>query len=109
MNDVPYEQRLPARAISYRAKTTPDRVVVLLPRGDALEDGFFELTYRQLDHAVDNVAYWLDGALSDGKKVEYDSESQWPTIAYAGTNDYRCILLLYAMAKTNRKVSPGHH
>lgn len=103
MDDIPSEKRLPASVISHRANSTPDMVVVLLPKGQALEDDFFGLTYRRLNYAVDNVAFWLDSVLSQGKKVGYESESQWSTIVYAGSNDDRYVLLLYAVGKTNRK------
>ena len=117
MDDIPLEQRYYPTAISYRADQTPNRIFAVLPKGDALEDGFFDLTYCALDKAIDKAAYWLDEHLSSLEQVNGStngesngvtnghSKASSTTFCYVGPNDFRYVLFLAASLKTGRTVS----
>ncbi|KAK4893661.1 hypothetical protein LTR49_028473 [Elasticomyces elasticus] len=102
MEDVPKQQHLLPAAIDYRAKHTPNRVFAILPKGDSLADGFFNLTYAGLAKAVDSTAWWLEDVL--GAIPTEHKFTDFPTVPYIGPNDYRYHLLLLAAMKTGRKV-----
>lgn len=117
MDDIPLEQRYYPTAIAYRADQTPNRVFAVLPKGGALEDGFFDLTYRALDKAIDKAAYWLDEHLSRLEQINghangetngvtnNHSKASSTTFCYVGPNDFRYVLFLAASLKTDRTVS----
>lgn len=117
MDDIPLEQRYYPTAIAYRADQTPNRVFAVLPKGGALEDGFFNLTYRTLDKAIDKAAYWLDEHSSRLEQINghangetngvtnNHSKASSTTFCYVGPNDFRYVLFLAASLKTDRTVS----
>ena len=92
MEDVPKQQHLLPAAIDYRAKQSPDRIYAVLPKGDRLEDGFFDLTYAAFSKAVDAVARWLDDVL--GAIPPESIFNGFPTVPYIGPDDFRYILLI---------------
>ncbi|KAF7192191.1 Non-canonical non-ribosomal peptide synthetase FUB8 [Pseudocercospora fuligena] len=96
------DQQLLTQVLISRAKHSPDRVFGLLPKGEVLEDGFSELTYAALNHAVDNLAFWIDQKF--GGKVQESDSKKWPTIPYIGPNDVRYTLLTFAAMKTKRRL-----
>lgn len=116
MDDIPQDQRYYPTAIAYRADQTPDKTFAVLPKGDALEDGFFDLTYRALDKAIDKAAYWLDEHLKNLGQVngsthgetnghkDRNIHSSGTTVCYVGPNDFRYVLFLAAALKTDRTV-----
>lgn len=78
-----------------RAKDTPDRTFAIIPKTDSIEDGYMNLTYSQLDRAVNKMSWWLETQL--GKSKNFD------TIAYMGTSDHRYTFLYLAVMKTRRQ------
>lgn len=103
MDDVPADRRLYPAAIDYRAEHSPDKVFAILPNGDRLEDGFYELNYRAFAKAIDETAWWLDSVL--GAESTTSKAADFPAIPYVGANDFRYVLLTLACMKSRRKVS----
>ncbi|KXT14573.1 hypothetical protein AC579_9117 [Pseudocercospora musae] len=96
------DQELLTQVLISRAELSPNRVFSLLPKGEGLEDGFSELTYAALNHAVDNLAFWIDQKF--GGKVQESDSKKWPTIPYIGPNDVRYTILTFAVMKTKRRL-----
>ncbi|TKA73217.1 hypothetical protein B0A55_07778 [Friedmanniomyces simplex] len=102
MEDVPEQQQLLPAAVDYRAKHTPNKVYAALPKGDYLEDGFFDLTYAAFARAIDAMAWWLDSVL--GSKPAGTRFDDLATVPYVGPDDFRYVLLIHATMKTGRKI-----
>ncbi|KXT01991.1 hypothetical protein AC578_6536 [Pseudocercospora eumusae] len=96
------DQQLFTQVLISRATHSPDRIFGLLPKGECLEDGFSQLTYAASNHAVDNLAFWIDQKF--GGKVEESDSKKWPTIPYIGPNDIRYTLLTFAVMKAKRRL-----
>ncbi|KAK0258348.1 hypothetical protein LTR35_018177 [Friedmanniomyces endolithicus] len=102
MEDVTEQQHLLPAAVDYRAKHTPEKIYAALPKGDRLEDGFFDLTYTAFARAIDAAAWWLDSVL--GAKSAKTKFEELATIPYVGPDEFRYVLFIHAAMKTGRKV-----
>ncbi|KAK0258682.1 hypothetical protein LTR59_008457 [Friedmanniomyces endolithicus] len=102
MEDIPEQQHLLPAAVDYRAKHLPNKLYAALPRGDRLEDGFFDLTYAAFARAIDATAWWLDSVLG-ARPLETKFENLM-TVPYVGPEDFRYVLFIYAAMKTGRKM-----
>ncbi|TKA68253.1 hypothetical protein B0A55_09937 [Friedmanniomyces simplex] len=102
MEDVTEQQHLLPAAVDHRAKHTPEKIYAALPKGDRLEDGFFDLTYTAFARAIDAAAWWLDSVLgAKSAKTKFD---ELATVPYVGPDDFRYGLFIHAAMKTGRKV-----
>ncbi|KAL4759228.1 putative NRPS-like enzyme [Aspergillus foveolatus] len=89
----PVGNRLLPALVDEGARSTPDRLFGIIPKGPAVSDGFRNVTFRELAYAVDALAWWIHkhiGQPGDGPK----------TIAYMGANDIRYCIFLLSCAKT---------
>jgi acyl-CoA synthetase (AMP-forming)/AMP-acid ligase II len=82
--------------VEERAHDTPDRAFAIIPKTAALEDGYTNLTYAQLERGMDKMSWWLDEQLGSATNFE--------TFAYIGASDHRYTLLCLAATKTGRQV-----
>ncbi|PHH73109.1 hypothetical protein CDD82_5653 [Ophiocordyceps australis] len=90
-------ERLLTQVIDHVAQTDPEAVWMEYPRSaSSYDQGFRQITYRQLATAVDKLAWYLH------HNVEVESAFQ--TLAYIGPNDARYALIVYACIKTSFKV-----
>ncbi|KAI4209012.1 MAG: hypothetical protein LQ351_008010 [Letrouitia transgressa] len=82
--------------VDERARTDPERLYGASTWiGDDGKLKLRRITYRDLSDAVNRCAYWLDARL--GKLTGST------TLAYAGTMDYRYLIVTMAAAKTGHK------
>jgi acyl-CoA synthetase (AMP-forming)/AMP-acid ligase II len=98
------ERKTLARIVTERARSTPGRVFAVVPRSDKLEGGFRDVSYGELDLAVDRMAWWLDEKLGPVAKHQPRKERVLETLAYAGATDLRYNALIVAAIKSRRKV-----
>lgn len=93
-----YGQRLLVTTLEEKARSEPQKAFCLLPRSTNLQDGFYEVTYKQIQSAVDYTTQWLQNNLGPFSPNE--------TIAYMGLPDLRYNIFFYAAIKIHLKVSP---
>ncbi|KAL4988612.1 hypothetical protein BDW68DRAFT_158654 [Aspergillus falconensis] len=89
----PVGNRLLPALVDEGARSAPDRLFGIIPKGPAVSDGFRNVTFKELAHAVDAMAWWTDkhiGQPGDGRE----------TIAYMGANDIRYYIFILSCAKT---------
>ena len=80
------------------AHSEPNTVYAEVPRNPATyEEGFRQITYKDLANAVNGLAWWLQDTLGPGKNFE--------TLCYMGGNDIRYNAILLASVKAGYKVS----
>jgi len=90
MDTLPKDQWLLPAILDHRARTTPDDVYCMLPRGGNIKDGFFELTYAAMRRAVDRTAWWLDEVL--GERITHNGSADTQAVPYIGPDDLRYFL-----------------
>ncbi|KAK4556915.1 hypothetical protein LTR86_005896 [Recurvomyces mirabilis] len=90
METLPKDQWLLPAILDHRARTTPDDPYCMLPRGNNLTDGFFELSYAAMARAVDRTAWWLDEVL--GQQTAHRSSTDAQAVPYIGPDDLRYFL-----------------
>ncbi|KAK5676426.1 hypothetical protein LTR17_027740, partial [Elasticomyces elasticus] len=124
MEDVPPGHRLIPAAVDYRAQDTPNGVFAILPRGENLEDGFYNLTYAAFAKAVDTRAWWLDEVLGvkpptiqfddfpDGAVCPHDAcgDEDW-TESHAAfpANTAEGLVNLLNLSKATMVLAPASH
>ncbi|KAL4979073.1 hypothetical protein BDW66DRAFT_117215 [Aspergillus desertorum] len=89
----PVGNRLLPALVDEGARSAPDRLFGIIPKGPAVSDGFRNVTFEELAAAVDALAWWIDkhvGQPEDGRE----------TIAYMGANDIRYYIFILSCAKT---------
>ncbi|KAE8557065.1 hypothetical protein EYB25_001771 [Talaromyces marneffei] len=91
-----YGRRLLITTLEEKARSQPERVFCLLPRSSDLQDGFYEVTYKQIQTGVDYTARWLQNNFGPFSPNE--------TIAYMGLPDLRYNIFFYAAVKLRLKV-----
>ncbi|RDW80997.1 putative NRPS-like enzyme [Aspergillus mulundensis] len=89
----PVGKRLLPRLVDEAAHSSPDRLFGIIPKGPAVSDGFRNVTFNDLAHAVDALAWWIDEHVG---KAEQGKE----TIAYMGANDIRYYIFVLSCSKT---------
>jgi hypothetical protein len=67
-----------------------------IPLTSKPRDGFEDITFHQLDKAIDVASVWVEDQFGIGKDFE--------CMAYIGPQDIRYILLMIAAIKTGHKV-----
>lgn len=90
------EKRLLPTILDDRARDTPDRVYASVPKTGKLNDGYRDISYRQVANASNRVAWWLER--ETGKSTTFE------TIAYIGPIDLRYVFLVIAAAKVGYKI-----
>lgn len=94
---VQYGQRLLIATLEEKARSRPEQAFCLLSRSSNLQDGFNEVTYKQIQTAVDYTTQWLQNNLGPFSPNE--------TISYMGLPDLRYNIFFYAAVKLRLKVS----
>jgi hypothetical protein len=89
-------KRLAAMLADYIAKTNPTQIFGLIPKGLEVEDGYHEMTVKELAQAVNYVAWWIEKTIGKGTRPE--------TISYLGSNDVRYFIFVLACNKTRYSV-----
>jgi acyl-coenzyme A synthetase/AMP-(fatty) acid ligase len=88
--------RLWATIVDHRAQSAPNALVGLIPKGSEVADGYHELTFQGLVHAVNACARWIETRIGRAKQPE--------TVAYMAANDVRYLVIILAFHKTGYKV-----
>ena len=89
--------RLLPAVLDYNGTVTPNRIYASIPRSQDIDEGFRDLTCRDVLHAVDAFAWWLTD--------RYGRSESFETIGYVGLNDLRYPMFFYAAMKAGYKVS----
>ncbi|APA11657.1 hypothetical protein sscle_08g064270 [Sclerotinia sclerotiorum 1980 UF-70] len=97
-SEVPSDcgKRLAAHYIHQVAIDDPHRICISIPLTFEPRDGFEDITFCQLDKAIDVASIWVEEKIGIGKDYE--------SIAYIGPHDLRYILLMIAAIKTGHKL-----
>jgi hypothetical protein len=95
-NMHPIGKRLMVQVIDDLAEQDPERKVCAVPKGSEISDGFFDLTFRELAHAVNYMSWWIVESLGRSPNME--------TLTYIGSNDIRYLIMVMACNKTGYKV-----
>lgn len=78
------------------ANDEPQKVYARVP-GHDLSQGFRDVTYGELAHAVNHVVWWLKGLVT--------TKERFPVISYLGVNDIRYTVIILAAIKAGYVVS----
>ncbi|KAF7861579.1 hypothetical protein EAF04_008141 [Stromatinia cepivora] len=89
-------KRLVAHYIHQFAIDDPNRICISIPLTSEPRDGFEDITFCQLDKAIDVASIWVEKQIGIGKDYE--------SIAYVGPHDLRYIVLMIAAIKTGHKL-----
>jgi hypothetical protein len=83
-------------AIEELAQHQPERVFAFIPSSADLQDGFREVTFKEIKFAIDYAVKWLQ----DG----FGAFSLHETVSYIGLPDLRYNIFFYAAMKLRLKV-----
>lgn len=97
----PIGERLLPHVIDAHAKFDPERVWASIARSTDLSQGFWDVKFRELARAVNNLAWYIHDRIGPGKNFE--------TIGLVGIFDIRYALFLFASIKCGYKVSVAAH
>ena len=92
-----YGKRLVVQTVDDLANYEPERIWATYAVGQEVEDGFRDITMRQLANAVNFTAFWLESQI--GKSDNFE------VIAYLGLSDLRYAILFFAAVKCGYVVS----
>lgn len=93
-------KRLMPHVIDHLGQYYPDKVAGSMPRNNStLTDGFRQLTFGELAHAVNYTAWWIE--------KNYGRSDNYDTLTFIGANDIRYLTVIMACNKTGYRVSPG--
>lgn len=92
-----FGQRLLVTTFEEKARSHPEQAFCLLPRSSDLHNGFYEVTFKQMQTAVDYTTHWLQNNLGPFSPNE--------TVSYMGLSDLRYNIFFYAAVKLRLKVS----
>lgn len=93
-------KRLMAQVIDDLAVSDPAKKVCTVPKGSSVGDGFASFTFKELAHAVNYTAWWIEKSLGRSSSDE--------TLTYIGANDLRYLVIVIACNKTGYKASTPH-
>lgn len=94
-------KRLLPHVIDHLGQFYPDKIAGSMPNNNStLDDGFRQLNYKDLAHAINYTAWWIEG--NYGRSDKYD------TLTFIGANDIRYLVMIMACNKTGYKVSSYH-
>jgi acyl-CoA synthetase (AMP-forming)/AMP-acid ligase II len=91
-------RRLVPSVVDSLSHDEPDFPVYSIPCKGQVQNGYIDVSARQLARAVDRTAWWLQGLIGRSEAFE--------TVSYLGPQDIRYCIVLLAAAKTGRKVRP---
>lgn len=91
----PIGQRLSPQVVDAHAASDPERIWASIARTD-ISQSFHDVTFKELAHAVNYVAWWIDGLIGPSTNFE--------TIAYMGVSDIRYAIMVLAAIKCGCKV-----
>lgn len=91
-----YGRRLLVTILDETAKVTPDKPIASVPRTPDLTDGWRDISFREIAHAVDELAWWFHETVGASKNSE--------TVIYMGINDIRYMVFILAAIKVGLKV-----
>jgi len=91
----PVGERLLPQVADAHAKFDPERIWASTAHSD-ISRGFRDVTFKELAHAVNYVAWWIDGKI--GRSNDFE------TIAYMGVSDIRYGFMFLAAIKCGYKV-----
>ena len=74
-------KRLLPQIIDAYAEHEPDRIWAAQARTNDIADGFNNITFKQLAHLVDYLAWFIEGKIGRGQNFE--------SISYIGSSDLR--------------------
>lgn len=77
------------------AREEPDRIVVSIPIGNEVQDGFQDVSARIMADAINRAAWFIEGELGRSDNFQ--------TLCYLGPSDLRYPILLSAAAKAGYK------
>ncbi|KAF2180762.1 acetyl-CoA synthetase-like protein [Zopfia rhizophila CBS 207.26] len=78
------------------ARDNPNAVYAELPRSpDTYEDGFRQITFKDLSNAINGMAWWIERTLGKGNLE---------TLVYFGPNDMAQVLLILGAVKAGYKM-----
>ena len=89
------EPRLLPHVLAAATKEAPDQIIGMIPRSMDISKGFLKLTMRDLAHAVDYMAYWIE---------ERVGKDEFEPIAYLGINDFRYWIMELAAIKCGHPI-----
>jgi len=98
LNSTPspdYGRRLVPRIIDDNATAQPGRVCFSIPRCEALQAGFRDITWRMYADAVNKTAHFIEKEIGRSDSFE--------TVMYLGFPDLRTFIVLVALIKTGHK------
>ena len=84
----PFGNRLLPETLRYLARTEPDRIYASIPKSGNLEDGFLEISFRDMDRMVSALTGWVEDT--------WGRSSDFETIAYIGIPDLRSAVVFFA-------------
>lgn len=90
--------RLLHQVVDELAETQPDQLYCIHPVSMKSADNWRSITYQDLAHAVNRIAFWIDQQLGDRAKQKRH------VLAYIGTNDVRYAVFILACMKTGNTV-----
>ncbi|KAI9371137.1 hypothetical protein BJX61DRAFT_543936 [Aspergillus egyptiacus] len=86
-------KRLLPHIIDHLAQFYPEKIAGSLPRNNSTtDDGFRELTYRELAHAIHYTSWWIEN--------NYGRSDKSDTLTFIGANDIRYLVMIMACNKT---------
>lgn len=94
-------KRLMAHVIDDLAVRDPGRTLCVMGKGLDVADGFFDVTFKELAHAINYTSWWIEKT--------FGHSSNYETLTYIGANDIRYIVFVIACNKTGYKVSRPMH
>lgn len=91
-----HQKRLLARTVDDRAETNPNQRFAIIPQGSEINNGFQDLSIKDLARAVNFMCWWVESTIG---------QAQFPeTLAYTGSNDVRYFIFMLACQKTGYQV-----
>jgi acyl-CoA synthetase (AMP-forming)/AMP-acid ligase II len=93
---TPYGRRLIVNIVDERARTSPDREWISVPRSSSPSDGWKPITYAEAANAINRVAHKIKETLPADA---FSDQNDFPTIAYIGPNDARYLVMTLGAIK----------
>ncbi|KAI9874581.1 MAG: hypothetical protein M1830_009591 [Pleopsidium flavum] len=93
--ESPYGARLLPQVADEIAKFDPYRIYASVPHSADVTEGFREVNFLELAHAVNHIAWWLH--------QEFGRSNDFETLAYMGISDTRYTVIFLAAVKCGYK------
>jgi len=95
-----YGARLVPQMVDEIVKLNPHRIYASIPYSSNVTEGFRNVTFLQLAHAVNHIAWWLH--------QDFGRSNDFETLAYMGISDLRYTVIFLAVIKCRYKVSKNY-